>query len=203
MPRAADASDTTTLRTLNKLPKAPASLRDSTLIMVDYQRTYTQGTMRLAGWRESLNAAADLLKRTRAAGGTVIHVQNDGGPGTPYDVRKKIGQIMPEVAPVRGEAVVTKKVPNAFVGTDLGKLVDRAGHRNVIIAGWMTHMCTLFTTEGAFLRGNRPTVVADASATRPLPSVNGDLTADQVHRSALATIGDLYGVVVRKGNTLK
>lgn len=48
----------------------------------------------------------------------------------------------------------------------------------------------------AFLRGNRPTVVADACATGPLRSVAGELPAVQVHRAALATIADLYGVVV-------
>lgn len=60
----------------------------------------------------------------------------------------------------------------------------------------MTHMCVAFTTAGAFLRGNRPTVVAAARATRPLESAGTGLTAAQVHRAALATIGDLYGVVV-------
>lgn len=66
----------------------------------------------------------------------------------------------------------------------------------------MTHMCVTFTTEGAFLRGNRTTVVADACATRPLRSIGTELTADQIHRSALATISDLYGVVVESGKSL-
>ncbi|GAB2688780.1 hypothetical protein [Nocardia thraciensis] len=59
------------------------------------------------------------------------------------------------------------------------------------------------TTEGAFLRGNHPTVVADACATRPLPTVTGDVSAEQLHRSALATIGDLYGVVVPSASVLR
>lgn len=41
-----------------------------------------------------------------------------------------------------------------------------------------------------------PTVVADATATRSLPVAGVDLDACQVHYSALATIADLYGVVV-------
>lgn len=75
--------------------------------------------------------------------------------------------------------------------------------QDVIIAGWMTHMCVAFTAEGAFLRGNRPTVVADACATRPLPVLGSDLDAAQVHGGALATIGDLYGVVVATQKSLK
>ncbi|RKT12314.1 nicotinamidase-related amidase [Streptomyces sp. 1114.5] len=187
---------TTTLRTLNGLDEKPASLADSTLILIDYQNTYVRGVMELEGWQEALDAAADLLARARAAGATVIHVINDGGEGTPYDIRAEIGQIHPSVAPAEGERVVVKTVPDAFVGTELGELLEAAGHQDVVIAGFMTHMCVTFTTAGAFLRGHRPTVVAAASATRPLPSAGTELTAAQVHRSALATIGDLYGVVV-------
>ncbi|WP_030243072.1 cysteine hydrolase family protein [Streptomyces sp. NRRL S-350] len=187
---------TTTLRTLNGLDDEPASLGDSTLILVDYQNTYVRGVMELTGWQEALDAAADLLGRARAAGATVIHVINDGGEGTPYDIRTEIGRIHPSVAPAEGERVVVKQAPDAFVGTDLGGLVEAAGHRDVVVAGFMTHMCVAFTTAGAFLRGNRPTVVAAACATRPLQSAGSELTAAQVHRGALATIGDLYGVVV-------
>ncbi|MEV0080484.1 cysteine hydrolase family protein [Nocardia neocaledoniensis] len=182
----------TTLRELNGFDETPATLSASTLILVDYQNTYTQGVMELTGWSPALDAAAELLGKARAAGATVIHVINDGGEGTPYDIRTDIGQIHPKVAPTPDEKIVVKTVPNAFVGTDLGDLVDAAGNDNVIIAGFMTHMCVTFTTEGAFLRGNKPTVVADACATRPL----GNVPADQLHTSALATLTDLYAVVV-------
>ncbi|MET9182156.1 isochorismatase family protein [Kitasatospora aureofaciens] len=193
---------TTTLRTLNGLDDKPAVLGAATLVLVDYQNTYTRGVMELTGWREALDAAAALLARARSAGATVIHVINDGGPGTPYDVRAEIGQIHPDVAPTEGERVVVKQAPDAFVGTDLGALVDAAGHQDVVIAGFMTHMCVAFTTAGAFLRGNRPTVVADACATRPLRSGATELTAAQIHRGALATVGDLYGVVVESAADL-
>lgn len=187
---------TTTLRALNGLDEAPASLAAATLIMVDYQNTYTRGVMELDGWRPALDAAAALLARARDAGATVIHVVNDGGEGTPYDVRAEIGRIHPAVAPTEGEAVVVKQVPDAFVGTDLGERIDAAGNEDVVVAGFMTHMCVAFTTAGAFLRGNRPTVVADACATRALPVGGVELPAGQIHDGALATIADLYGVVV-------
>ncbi|MFD7904169.1 isochorismatase family protein [Kitasatospora sp. NPDC059747] len=187
---------TTTLRALNGLDETPASLAAATLIMVDYQNTYTRGVMELDGWQAALDAAAALLARAREAGATVIHIVNDGGEGTPYDVRAEIGRIHPAVAPVEGEAVVVKQVPDAFVGTDLGERLDAAGHEDVVVAGFMTHMCVAFTTAGAFLRGNRPTVVADACATRALPSGGVEVPAGQIHDGALATIADLYGVVV-------
>ncbi|MFI1651473.1 isochorismatase family protein [Streptomyces avidinii] len=192
----------TTLRELSGLDGTPASPADSTLILVDYQNTYTRGVMELTGWESALDAAAALLARAREAGAKVVHVVNDGGAGTPYDIRAEIGAIHPRVAPAPGEPVVVKTVPNAFVDTGLGEHVDAAGHKGVIVAGFMTHMCVTFTAEGAFLRGNRPTVVADACATRPLRTAVADVSAEQLHHGALATIADLYGVVVPSVSSL-
>ncbi len=192
----------TTLRELNGFDQTPAALADSTLILVDYQNTYTRGVMELDGWQPALDAATELLAAARASGAKVIHVVNDGGEGTPYDIREDIGAIHPSVAPINGEPVVVKKLPNGFVDTDLGEHVDEAGNDNVIIAGFMTNMCVTFTTEGAFLRGNHPTVVADACATRPIQTSIGDVTAENLHEGALATITDLYGVVVPSKSSL-
>ncbi|MFF5531203.1 isochorismatase family protein [Streptomyces cinerochromogenes] len=193
---------TTTLRALNGLDQTPASLADSTLILVDYQNTYTRGVMELEGWEAALDAAAELLARARAAGARVVHVIHDGGEDTPYDIRAEIGRIHPRVAPADGEPVVVKTAPDAFRGTDLADHVDAAGHKDVVIAGFMTHMCVLFTAQGAFLRGDRPTVVADACATRPLRTPLADVPATQLHHSALATVNDLYGVVVPSASSL-
>lgn len=191
-----------TLRDLSGFDQTPATLADSTLILVDYQNTYTRGVMELTGWQPALDAAAELLTRARAAGAKIIHIINDGGEGTPYDIKAEIGRIHPSVAPLDGEPVVVKQVPNGFVDTDLAERVDAAGNKNLIIAGFMTHMCVTFTAEGAFLRGNHVTVVADASATRPLKSAAGEVTAEQLHVGALATIADLYGVVVNSAAEL-
>jgi len=186
----------TTLREVGGADQIPAALAGSTVILVDYQNTYTRGVMELEGWEPALEAAAGLLARARAAGATVIHVRHDGGAGSPYDLDTELGRIHPRVAPAPGEAVVTKTAPDSFVRTDLGDLVAAAGHDDVVVVGFMTHMCVTFTAQGAFLRGLRPTVVAEACATRALASAAGETSAAQLHRAALATVADVYGVVV-------
>lgn len=187
---------TTTLRDLNGFDQTPASLAGSTLILVDYQNTYTRGVMELDGWEPALQAAADLLSDAREAGTKIIHVVNDGGEGSAFDIQTDIGAIHPSVMPHDGEPVVVKKVPNGFVDTDLGHHVDQAGNSTLIIAGFMTNMCVTFTTEGAFLRGNHSTVVANACATRSIRTAVSHVSANDLHNAALATITDLYGVVV-------
>lgn len=191
-----------TLRELNALDTSPATLANATLVLVDYQNTYTRGVMELTGWKPALEAASALLARARAAGTKIIHVMHDGGAGSVYDITEDIGQIHASVAPINGEAVVVKQAPNSFVGTNLGELVDAADRQQLIIIGFMTHMCVTFTAEGAFLRGNQPTIVADACATRPLRSAVAEVEAVQLHHCALATIADLYGVVVPSGAAL-
>jgi nicotinamidase-related amidase len=184
----------TTLRELNGFDQPPATLAGSTLILIDFQNTYTQGVMELDGWEQSLDAAERLLERARRQGTKVVHVINDGGEGTPYDIRAEIGRIHPRLTPADGEPVVVKRFPDSFVGTDLASHLDEG--QDLVLAGWMTHMCVTFTAQGAFLAGHRPTVVAEATATRSLPVLGADVPAAQVHRGALATIADLYGVVV-------
>ncbi len=83
----------TTLRRLNGFDDTPAKLAESTLVLVDYQNTYTTGVMELDGWQAALDTAAQLLERARQEGTKVVHVVNDGGEGTPYDIRAEIGAI--------------------------------------------------------------------------------------------------------------
>ncbi|WP_457029180.1 isochorismatase family protein [Kitasatospora sp. P5_F3] len=195
-------SPSTTLRDLSGLDNRPARLSDSVLIMIDFQNTYRTGVMALDGAEEALAAGARLLARARAAGTPVVHVLNDGGAGTPYDIRAHIGAISDEVAPVEGEAVVVKQVPNAFHATELEKTLTDLGAapgigKDLVLAGFMTHMCISYTAQGAFNLGYRSTVVAETTATRALPGPDGTvLPAAALQSAALTTIADLFGVVV-------
>ncbi|UNB54432.1 cysteine hydrolase family protein [Mycolicibacterium sp. YH-1] len=186
-----------TLRELTSLPSQPAALADSTLILIDCQNTYTQGVMELDGVAAALDEAAALLDRARSAGIPVIHIQHNGGPGSPYDIEAEIGAIADVVAPREGEAVVVKQYPNSFVATDLDDRLKALGARNLVLAGFMTHMCVNSTARGAFNLGYAPTVVAAATATRSLPGPGGSPVAAAALQSAsLAALSDLFAVIV-------
>lgn len=184
-----------TLRNLVGLPKDPASLADSTLIMIDIQNTYTRGVMELENVQPAIDQAAELLDRARSAGIPIVHIMHDAGAGSPYDVQAEIGQIVDRVAPRDGEAVIVKNFPNSFTATDLN---DRlAPGSNLILAGFMTHMCVNSTARGAFSLGHSPAVVAGTTATRSLPGVDGvPVSAAALQATSLAAIQDLFGVVV-------
>jgi nicotinamidase-related amidase len=188
----------TTLRDLMGLGDVPAAFGQSTLIMIDCQNTYRHGVMQLDGVEDALAEAARLLVRARGAGIPIFHIMHDAGEGSPYDVRAEIGQISELVAPVAGEPVIVKNYPNAFVGTDLDAQLRGAPGRELILAGFMTHMCVNSTARGAFNLGYHPTVVASATATRELPGTDGiAVPAQAVQAASLAAISDLFGVVAR------
>ncbi|MEV0583509.1 cysteine hydrolase family protein [Nonomuraea sp. NPDC050310] len=193
-----------TLREVVGLPAELPSLAGATLVLIDYQNTYRTGVMALPDAERALEAGARLLERARAAGARVVHVVNDGGPGSPYDIRAEIGSISPQVAPRDGEPVVVKTFPNAFHETELLEVLKGldAGP-DLVLAGFMTHMCVSFTAQGAFNLGYRPTVVADACATRPLARHGGGaVSAEALHDAALVTIGDLFGLVAATADDL-
>ena len=188
-----------TLRDLMGLSDQPAALRETSLIMIDCQNTYREGIMQLEGVEAAMAEAARLLARARAAGIPIFHIMHDAGEGSPYDVRAEIGQISEQVAPGPGEPVIVKNYPNSFVGTDLDARLREAPGRDLILAGFMTHMCVNSTARGAFNLGYRPTVVASATATRELPGTGGvPVPAPALQAASLAAIGDLFGVVVSK-----
>ena len=189
--------DPNTLRALAGLPLAPVSLSDSTLVLIDCQNTYTRGVMELEGVQQALDEAAALLDRARSAGIPVIHIQHDDGPGSLYDIGGESGAIVAQVAPRHGEPVVVKNYPNSFVQTDLDEQLKSRNASNLVLAGFMTHMCVNSTARGAFNLGYAPTVVAAATATRALPSLGGDpVPAEAMQAASLAALADLFAVVV-------
>jgi nicotinamidase-related amidase len=186
-----------TLRALAELPLEPARLADSTLVLIDCQKTYTTGVMELDGVLAALDEAAALLDRARSAGIPVIHIQHSDGPGSLYDIDGESGAIVEQVAPRDGEPVVIKQYPNSFVQTDLDECLKTVGASNLVLAGFMTHMCVNSTARGAFNLGYAPTVVAAATATRSLPGVTGEtVPAAAMQSASLAAMADLFAVVV-------
>jgi nicotinamidase-related amidase len=186
----------TTLRALSGLPSTPASLADSTLIMIDCQNTYTHGVMALDGVDAALDEAAKLLERARAAGIPIVHVEHDDGEGSLYDIRAEIGRIVDRVAPQGDETVIVKQFPNSFVQTELEERLKALSAHNLLLAGFMTHMCVNSTARGAFNLGYAPTVVGGATATRALPGPTGPVSSAALQAASLASIADLFGIVV-------
>ena len=172
-----------TLRELTGMNPNPSPISESALVLIDCQQTYREGIMQLVGVEPALKEA------------------HDAGPGTPYDVKAPIGQIADIVAPIEAETVV-KNYPSAFEKTALDAELKKLRVKNVIYAGFMTHMCVNSTTRASFNHGYANTVVAGATATRsiPNPATGKDVSAEALQDASLSALGDMFAVVVPRAS---
>jgi nicotinamidase-related amidase len=181
------------------VPDHPSPRDGSALILIDPQEEYVTGAVPLAGIDAAVEEASKLLDIARDAGVPVFHIHHHGKPGGAlFDPNGPFVRAIQALAPVEGEEVVIKTLPNAFANTDLDDRIKAAGRTELIIAGFATHMCISATARAALDRGYRTTVVASATATRDLPDpLGGIVPAGEVHRATLAALADRFAIVVR------
>jgi len=187
-----------TLLQMAGAPLDPSPLSEATLLIIDAQNEYRTGALPLTGVDAAVSEIAALLARARAAGAPVVHVQHRGRPGGAFDLEAERGRIMQEVAPESGEPVVQKPLPNAFADTDLADTLAVAGRKQLVITGFMTHMCVSSTARAALDHGYRVTIPAAACATRDLPAPDGSvMEAADIHRCALTELSDRFAIIAR------
>jgi nicotinamidase-related amidase len=175
------------------------------LVLVDIQQDYFPGgAFPLVAPEAALEAARAVLLAFRARRWPVVHVRHlSVRPGATFFLPDTPGiAIRPEVAPDTGEPVVVKHYPNAFRDTPLDDLLRARGAHALVLVGMMTHMCIDATARAAFDRGYAVTVVADATATRPLTFGGTTVPADAVQASFLAALDGVFARVVRAADWL-
>jgi len=189
-------ADPKTLLAMAGADPTPNALADSVLVLIDCQNEYVTGKLPLVGVEPALDEVAALLRRARSAGTPVIHIAHAGRAGSLFDRDAEGGAIHAKAAPVAGETVVEKGLPNSFAGTTLQAELEKIGRKKLILAGFQTHMCVSATARAALDLGYRSTVVASAAATRDLPGVAGGvLAAGALHDAELAALADRFAIV--------
>ena len=177
-----------------------ANFNDAVLLLIDAQREYTEGKLRLHGVDSAVQTMAGLLEKARRAGTPIVHVAQNGKAGSAlFDPEGPMSRFIAGIGPRDGEITVVKSLPNAFAKTELDSKLKATGRSNLIVAGFMTHMCISATTRASVDLGYRTTIVAEGTATRDLPDGNGGtIDATIVHRVALAELGDRFATIVPK-----
>jgi nicotinamidase-related amidase len=187
-----------TLLELSGADTRPPPLSGAALVIIDAQNEYLDGKLALPGIKPAMDALVRLLAKARDAGAPVVHVQHRGRPGGLFDVEARGGAIIDAVKPAGGEAIVQKPLPNAFAQTELDATLKKLGRTQLVIAGFMTHMCVSSTARAALDLGYKAMVAADAAATRDLPDpMGGVIGADALHRAALAELADRFAIVAK------
>jgi nicotinamidase-related amidase len=140
------------------------------------------------------------LGRARALQVPVIHIQHQGKAGGAFGPDTTGFEFASPATPAPGEAVVHKNLPNAFASTDLASRLAALKKPNVLLVGFMTHLCVEATARASIDLGFKAAVVASATATRSLPDPLGGaaLSANEVQRNSLAAIADRFATIVPK-----
>ncbi|WP_428608797.1 cysteine hydrolase family protein [Sedimenticola sp.] len=169
----------------------------SALLLIDMQREYVTGRLPLPDAAPALERARYLLDRAREVGMAVVHVAHRGRPGGAFDPAADGFLFAPEVTPVPGERIIEKGLPNAFADTELDSYLKQRDIRQLLVIGFMTHMCVSSTVRAALDLGYISHLASDACATRDLPAATGDgvISARQLQASSLAGLADRFAWV--------
>ena len=196
-------SDPKTLLQMAGADLSPASLSGSVVIFVDCQVEYVSGGLPLSGIEPALAECCNLLERARAGGAEIVHIAHKGKAGGAFDRDGPGGQFAGAVGPEDGEVIIEKGLPNAFAGTGLDDVIRKTGRTQLIIAGFMTHMCISSTARAALDLGYSTTIVAKATATRDLPGAGGGMIdAATLQMASLAALADRFAVIVESSGDL-
>src|SRR5215470_8815832 len=188
-----------TMLQMSGLAPTPATMANGVLLIIDAQREYTDGLLPLTGVAGAVDALSVLLDKARKAGAPVVHVRHKGSPtGKAFNPTLSGYEIVKQLTPRDGEVIVDKGLPNAFAGTELAKHLAASGRKNLIVGGFMTHMCVSATVRSATDNGYMSTIAADTVATRDLPDVTGGATVEAaaINRITLAALSDRFAWVV-------
>src|SRR5204863_1173411 len=145
------------------------------LILIDVinDMEFGAGEALLKNALPAARALAKLKRRAKDAGVPVIYVNDNFGKWR-SDFRQQLGHVLEDG--VRGEPIakllrpdeqdyfVLKAKHSGFYHTQLDLLIDYLRVKTVVLAGFATDMCVLFTASDAYLRDLNIIVPPDCSA---------------------------------------
>jgi len=175
------------------------------LILVDVQKGFQD---RIWGKRNNPNAEliiGSLLQYWRRRGWPVFHIQHlSPDPDSPLNPKRPGSAFFEETSPIPGEAVVTKRVNSAFIGTDLASQLKNQCLNRLVFCGFTTDHCVSTSVRMAKNLGFDPTLVADATIAFERVDHNGiRYDAETVHSVSLASLNREFASICNSKELLE
>ncbi|TXS38027.1 isochorismatase family protein [Streptomyces sp. OR43] len=143
------------------------------LLVVDIQKAGVTGDRAVPGAAGLLERTAELIARARRNGALVVHLQNDGAPGSGDEPHTPGWALHLPVRPGPTEFVIRKTRDDGFAETSLGSVLSAAGVDAVAVCGVMSEMCVQATARTALAQGYRVVLPHDTHATQDIPAAPG------------------------------
>ncbi|WP_274364049.1 cysteine hydrolase family protein [Paenibacillus thermotolerans] len=112
-----------------------------------------------------LERISSLITKAREKNIPVIYVQHNEGEGEPLETNSEGWNIHPRIAPIDGDLIIQKHVPDSFHETNLQTELKSLGIDNVILTGLQTDYCVHATSRRASELNYQVTVVKDCHST--------------------------------------
>jgi nicotinamidase-related amidase len=137
------------------------------LLVIDVQN----GIVRTGEFSDVLQKIEKVIKDFKDRGRPVIFLKHlDEAVDSPLYEKGEGAEIIAEFS-VYPDYVIEKRTPSAFFGTHLAELLQKLDIEKLVITGFNTEFCCLFTSISAYDRGYKVTFIEDATGT-----VNNDET---------------------------
>lgn len=189
-----------TVSEIQNCNKEKASFSNSVLLLVSAQQEFNPeyGKIPAHNFKTSSESLRFCLETARLNKVPIIHIMTVCDPNSELF---SIGQITTKpiqfLEPKAGEKVVMKTTPNGFFKTNLKEEINATGRKNLIIAGYSTHLSIDATTRAAYDLGYNVTVIGNACGDRDIPDgMKNIVTGKTLHQATLATLNDQYATVV-------
>lgn len=166
------------------------------LVVVDVQRGFVTGDAPLPSAPALLSAVSSLLSAARSAGALVVHLQNDGRPGTPDEPGTPTWEL--HFSPRDDEPVVRKLEDDGFAGTPLGSILESRSVKRLAVCGLMSEMCVAATARTALARSYGVVLPHDSHSTFDIPPSDAyptEVPARTVSRVVEWSLGDQVELV--------
>ncbi|MGY3961841.1 isochorismatase family protein [Aeromonas popoffii] len=187
-----------TLRNIAGLQEHKVDWNNASVLFIDYQNEYVDGVLSLGkAGKTALENAEKLLETARSKNAPVFHILHKASSASPvFNCDSPLSDAVDVVKPNDNETVVHKTLPNSFFNTDLEEMLQLTGRKQLIILGFMSHMCVTATTIKAVELGYDVIVCEDACATRPLPDLRGNPIDEKlIHLVSMAALSDRYASI--------
>ncbi|WP_426143739.1 cysteine hydrolase family protein [Pseudomonas sp. DWP3-1-2] len=192
------APDLTIRAISGAMPVDHIDRKTTALLVIDFQNEYFTGRLPIPDGMKALENTQRLIRFADGANLPVIHVRHVAPKDSPVFAAGSEGVgFHPLMMPRAHDRTLSKTTVSVFASTDLDAELKRAGIKTVIVAGLMTHACVAGAARDAVPLGYSVVVASDATATRAITVKDTQsVSADELHRSALASIEDTFGDVM-------
>ena len=140
------------------------------LLIIDIQQGGVAGDTAVPEAARLLDRAGHLLDEARAANALIVHIQNDGEPGSPDEPGTPGWELHFPVKASGREVVIRKPQDDSFANTPLADLLAAHDVHSLALCGLMSEMCVSATARTALARDYRVVLPHDAHTTTGIPA---------------------------------